>query len=265
VGDGQVADSAVNATVVGTVVFTCTFAGALLGMWLHAILPNHYLDAESKDTVKVGIGLIAMMTALVLGLVTASAKSSFDAVDTAVKHTATQVLALDRVLARYGSDTGEIRQGLQHAVGARIDMIWPPDSSRLASLDPMRSRIVAGVEGLAGVIRGLKPRDDSQRELQARALDLVEALLQTRWLVTSHFGASIPMPFLAVLLFWLTITFVSFGLFAPRNAVVVTVLFVCALSVGSAVFLVVEMDGPFDGLLKVSGDPLRYAHAHLNQ
>jgi hypothetical protein len=76
---------------------------------------------------------------------------------------------------------------------------------------------------------------------------------------------SSPVPFFAVLLFWLTITFASFGLFAPRNAMVVTVLFVCALSVGSAVFLVLEMDGPFDGLLKVSADPLRYAHAHLNQ
>ena len=213
---------------------------------------------------KVGIGLIATMTALVLGLVTASAKSSFDAVDTAVKQTATQVLALDRVLARYGPETGEIREGLQRAVGARIDMIWPQGSSKPANLDPIRGT-VSGAEGLADAIRGLKPHDDSQRALQARALDLAEALLQARWLVIAGTGASVPVPFLVVLLFWLTITFASFGLFAPRNAMVVTVLFVCALSVGSAVFLVLEMDGPFDGLLKVSADPLRYAHAHLNQ
>jgi hypothetical protein len=258
----QVGGRTVVATVIGAIVFTCTFAGALFGIWLRTVLPERHLDAESRDTVKVGIGLIATMTALVLGLVTASAKSSFDAVDTAVKQTATQVLALDRVLARYGSDTGEIRKGLKRTVGARIDMIWPPGSSKPASLDPMSA---SGAEGLADAIRGLKPHDDSQRALQARALDLAEALLQTRWLATAITGASIPVPFLAVLMFWLTITFVSFGLFAPRNAMVVTVLFVCALSVGSAVFLVAEMDGPFDGLLRVSGDPLRYAHAHLNQ
>ena len=82
-----------DATIVGIIVFTCTFAGALLGMWLRAALPEHWLDAESRDTVKVGVGLIATMTALVLGLVTASAKSSFDAVDTAVKQTATQLLS----------------------------------------------------------------------------------------------------------------------------------------------------------------------------
>ena len=77
-----------NPTIVGLIVFTCTFGGALLGMWLRTTLPEHHCDAESRDTVKVGIGLIATMTALVLGLVTASAKSSFDTVDTAVKHTA---------------------------------------------------------------------------------------------------------------------------------------------------------------------------------
>jgi hypothetical protein len=92
-------------------------------MWLRTVLPEHHLDTESRDTVKVGIGLIATMTALVLGLVTASAKSSFDELNTAVKHFATQLLTLDRALARYGSETGEIRTGLQRAVGARIDAL----------------------------------------------------------------------------------------------------------------------------------------------
>ena len=234
-------------------------------MWLRTLLPEHHLDAESRDTVKVGIGLIATMTALVLGLVTASAKSSFDAVDSAVKQTAIDILALDRILARYGSETGEIRKGLQRALGARIDMIWPQGSSKPANLDPMRSGAGAEAERLADAIRALKPRDDSQRALQSRALDLAEALLQARWLVLAGTETSVPVPFLVILLFWLTITFASFGVFAPRNATVLAVLFVCALSVSLAVFLVLEMDAPFDGLLKVSADPLRYAYAHLNQ
>jgi hypothetical protein len=142
-------------------------------------------------------------------------------------------------------------------------MIWPQSSSRPAPLEP--SVAASGVEGLADAIRGLTPRDDSQRSLQSRALDLAEALLQVRWLVFAGGGTSVPLPFLVVLLFWLTITFASFGLFAPRNAMVLAVLFVCAVSVGSAVFLILELDGPFDGLLRVSADPLRYAHAHLNQ
>jgi hypothetical protein len=86
-----------------------------------------------------------------------------------------------------------------------------------------------------------------------------------RWLVLAGTETSIPVPFLVGLLFWLTITFASFGLAAPRNATVHTVLGVCALSVGSAIFLVLEMDRPFDGLRRVSAAPWRYAHAHLNQ
>jgi hypothetical protein len=232
----------------------------MLATRLHALLPKHYFDNESRDTVKVGIGLIATMTALVLGLVTASAKNSFDSVNTAVKTFATQTLALDRTLARYGAETGDIRKELQRVVGGRIELIWPQDSSKPVSLDPL-----SGSEEIARAIRNLKPKDDFQRALQARALDLGETLLQSRWIVSTSIGASVPLPFLAVLLFWLTITFASFGLFAPRNAMVIAVLFVCALSVASALFLVLEMDGPFDGVLKVSPEPLRSAYARLNQ
>ena len=250
-------------TIVGTIVFVCTAGGALFGSSLRGVLPAHHLDGESRDVVKLGIGLIATMTALVLGLVTASARGSFDGVDAAVRHTAMDLIALDRLLARYGPETGEIRRALQHGVARRIDMIWPQDSSSPIELDPS----VAGssFEQLADAIRRLTPRDELQTSLQSRAVDLAEALLHARWMVFAGGGTSIPRPFLGVLLFWLTITFGTFGLLAPRNATVLSVLFVCALSVGSAVFLILELDGPFDGLLRVSAEPIRYAHAHLNQ
>jgi hypothetical protein len=154
---------------------------------------------------------------------------------------------------------------LQHAIGNRIDRIWPQGSSKPDKLDPMSLGAGSAAEGLAAAIRGLKPRDDSQRTLQSRALGSAEVLLQTRWLTITSIENSIPLPFLLILLLWLTFTFTSFGLFAPRNALVIMVIFVCALSVGSALFLVLEMDSPFDGLLKVSAEPLRYAYAHLNQ
>jgi hypothetical protein len=252
-----------NPTLVGMIVFACTLGGVLLGMWLRTTLPEHHLNNESRDTVRLGAGLIATMTALVLGLVTASAKSSFDNVNTAVKQTAVDILTLDRILARYGPDTREIRGSLQDVVASRVDMIWPQESSRPAQLDPLG--MAATVEGLSDRIRALTPRDDSQRSLQPRALELVESLLRARWTTFGGGGSSVPLPFLVVLLFWLTITFASFGLFAPRNVMVFGVLFVCALSVGGAVFLIAEMDGPFDGMLKVSAEPLRYTIAHLNQ
>jgi len=253
-----------NPFTVGMIVFGFTLGGALFANWLRAALPEHHLDDESRDTVKLGIGLIATMTALVLGLVTASAKSSFDAVDTAMKHTAVDVLTLDRLLARYGPETAELRGALQKAVANRIDAISPEFSSGRADPDPMRSGAAAGSENLADAIQLLTPRDDLQRSLQSRARDLAEEILQARWLVFAGVGSSVPLPFITILVFWLTVTFGSFGLFAPRNGTVFVVLFVCAVSVGSAVFLILELDGPFEGFLKVSVEPMRYALASMN-
>ena len=252
-----------NPTLVGSVVFGCTFAGALLGMWLRTTLPEHHLDNESRDTVKLGAGLIATMTALILGLVTASAKSSFDGANTAVRNTAIDLLTLDRLLARYGPETGEIREALRQLIASRIETIWPKGSSQRAQLDP--SGNAATAEGLADRIRALAPHEDSQRSVQSRALEVFEGMMRARWIVVTGGGTSIPLPFLVVLVFWLMITFATFGLFAPRNATVIGVLFLCALSVGGAVFLIAELDGPFDGLLRVSAEPMRYALAHLNR
>ena len=144
---------AMNPTLVGTIVFTCTFAGALFGMWLRATPPERQLDSDARDTVKVGIGRIATMTALVLGFVTASAKGSFDAVNTAVKQTSTDILALDRVLARYGSETAQIRKSMQDTIRDRTDVVWPQGSSEPVDLEALASgESLSGPERLADAI-----------------------------------------------------------------------------------------------------------------
>jgi hypothetical protein len=252
-------------TIIGIITSICAFGGVLLGMRLRARLREHHITGESKETVKVGIGLIATMTALVLGLITASAKSSYDAVNTGVQQTARQILALDRGLARYGPETQEIRKNLKQMVGARIDMTWPKDSSKPVSLDLMTSEKTSQAEGLADAIRGLEPRTDLQRELKSRAIELAEAILQARLLMHETNENPVPAPLLVILLFWLTITFTSFGVFSKPNVIVMAALFLCSLSVGAALFLVLEMESPFEGLLKVSARPLIYTYQHLNQ
>jgi hypothetical protein len=251
-------------------VFAFILGGALFGIFVRSVIPEEHISAESKDVMKLGTGLIATMTALVLGLVTASAKNSFDTRDQAVKHAAADILTLDRILARYGPETKEIRGSLRSIVAWRHDVIWGParpsgalQQTRQGTADP--SEATPEVEGIADQIRALTPQNEHQRWLQTRALNLIEDILKARWFVIDDGALSIPIPFLVALVFWLTVIFASFGIFAPRNATVLTVLFVCALSVSGAVFLIVEMDQPFDGVIKVSDAPVRYALSHMDQ
>jgi hypothetical protein len=252
-----------HSDLVAAIAFVCTFGGALLGMWLRTALPEQHVDDKSRNAINAGVGLIAAMSALVLGLITASAKSSYDSVDTAVRATAVDILTLDRALARYGPEAGAVRANLKKVLERRVDAIWPPASGGPVRLDPQGSMTAA--ESLIDQIRDLKPQTRSQETLQPRALDLAESLLKDRWLVVAEGTRTIPLPFLVILLLWLTLTFTSFGLSAPNNVTVISVLFVCALSIASALFLVLEMDSPFQGWLKVSAQPMRYALSHLNQ
>lgn len=251
---------------VGLAAFLSTIAGSLLGMWLAGRLPGHHLDDASRDTVKTGVGLIATLTALVLGLVTASAKSSFDAADTAVKHLAVDVLTLDRALARYGPEATPIRQALLHAVETRIEAIWPRGRVQRISADPVAAGTTSETEQITEALRDLRPQDEVERAIKARALELSETMLRSRWLVYLWSeSSSVPAPFLVILIFWLAVIFTSFGLLAPRNGTVLFVLCLCALTVSSAIFLILELDSPFQGLVKVSPESLFYAETRLGR
>jgi hypothetical protein len=247
----------------GGIVFASIFGGAMLGMFLHDRLPADHLSTESRDVVKLGTGLIATMAALVLGLLTASAKGSFDAQKNEVQQSATNVVLLDRTLAQYGSEAAPIRAAVLVAVQRRIESIWPTGAEPIKIDDP---QAVAGVEKINAALRALTPTDEAHRQLQAKALQLCDQLTQTRWLLAGQAAeTSIPGPLLVVVVFWLTVVFVSFGILAPPNRTVGVVLALSALSVSGAIFLILEMDRPLQGLLKIPSDSLQYALAHLGQ
>jgi hypothetical protein len=252
----------VNAVIVAVVVFLCTFSGAMTGMWLRTKLPSHHLDGDSRDIIKLATGLIATMTALVLGLVIATAKGTFDKVDSALEDSSADILAMDRALARYGPEAAPLRQEIRDAVALRIAEVWPEDGS--VGL-PMDSTDAGRPERIIDSIRDLSPASELQRAMQAEALELGDTVLKERWLIYERGTSAIEEPFLVVLVCWLTLIFTSFGLFSPRHGTTVWALVLCGLSIGAAVFLILELDGPFDGVLRVPSTPLRYALARMGQ
>jgi hypothetical protein len=246
---------------IGWIVFALVFGSALLAMYVHSLLPAEHLSSDSKDVVKLGIALIATMSALVLSLLVASAKSAFDTRSNQLTEASADMIMLDRALARYGPETQEARALLERSVVVTLERFWPTQGKGSITLDPRTNP----VEALYDKIEALTPQSDVQRSMQSQALTLAAAVGRTRLLLFEHLGASIPVPFLVVLVFWLCIIFASFGLFAPRNATVITVLCVCALSVAGAIFLILELDRSFEGLLQVSSAPLRAALAQLGR
>jgi hypothetical protein len=251
----------VSSLTVACIVFGCVFTGALLGMFFRTLVPEKHLSSDTQDVVKLGIALIATMAALVLGLLVASAKSTYDTRRTQLLQVSADIILLDRVLANYGPETQDARVMLQRSVAAVLEQFWPANRARLVTID----RSASSVESVYDNIQRLAPRSDAQRSLQAQALTIAFDLGRTRVLLFEQLDSSIPAPFLVVLVFWLAVIFVSFGLFAPRNGIVAVAFFVCALSVSGAIFLILELDRSFDGMLQVSSAPLRSALAQLGQ
>jgi hypothetical protein len=243
------------------IVFACVFGGALLGMFLRTMLPEHHLSAETKDVVKVAIALIATMAALVLSLLISTAKSSFDTRGSGLVQMSADIVALDRVLAHYGTDAMDARILQRNLIAAAIERIWPTGGARSAAFDPTASPF----DVLYDKIDQLSPQNDTQRSLKTQALQMATGLSRTRFLMFEQMGSSIPSPFLVVMVFWLTIIFASFGIFSPRNATVIAVFLVCAMSVAGAIFLILELDRSFEGMMQVSSEPLRQALARLGK
>jgi hypothetical protein len=246
---------------VSFVVFACISAAAVMGMLVAKALPEHHLRPESRDAIKQGLTLIATLAALVLALLVAAAKGAYDNNVGVVRQLSTDVMLLDRVLSLYGPETKEPRELLHHAVAAMLARIWPDGDAGPASLTPGEAR--ADMESFYDKVASLTPQSETQRTLKTRALDITADLAQTRLRLFAQKDSSIPTPFLVVLVFWLMILLAGCGLLAARNATVVVVLMVCALSVSGALFLILEMDRPFEGFMRVSSAPLKDALARL--
>jgi hypothetical protein len=214
--------------------------------------------------VKLGMGLIGTMTALVLGLLIASAKSSFDAQRTGLNQLSANLILLDRALAHYGPESKNARDMLHASVVDMLQHTWPQENPQSGQAD-VKSQTEGRYEGLFEKIQELAPKNDSQRALQAQALKTGADIAQMRWLMFAQKGSSIPTPFLVVMVAWLALLFASFSLFAPPNPTVVSTLLICALAVSSAIFLILELDRPFAGIIQVSSEPVRTALVQLGR
>jgi hypothetical protein len=252
-----------SALATASTIFGCTFGAGLLGMLLYVKLPDHHVDAGSREVVKLVMSLIATMAALVLSLLIASGSSSYQAQATDVQSLSANVMLLDRLLSFYGSEAKKSRDLLHQGVADIHDRIWPPDGARSPNLDPSTTQGAADV--FMESIQKLSPKTDSQTMLKSQAMQVSQNFGQTRLLMFEQTNSSISWPFLTVLVFWICMLFIGFGLFARFNATVTVTLLIGAVSVAGAIFLIMELNEPYRGFMRIADTPLRDALALIGK
>jgi hypothetical protein len=244
-----------NSHLITLVLFASLVVIILIGRYARRHLPDDHLSADSRDTVKLAMGLVATMTALLLGLLVSSAKGTYDTQRSEVIQMAAKVAFLNRVLVTYGPDASVARADFRNSVAEVIHHMWPEEAGKAGQL----SLNVPQGDAFYAALQALLPRDDLQRGLKAEASSLVMDIAQLRVLMLAQVDPSIPRPLLIMVACWLLIIFLYFSLLAPPNNTTVLSLTAAAISVAGALFLIMELDQPFAGTIRISSAPMVHA------
>lgn len=244
-----------SAVATAVIAFAVILASIGLGAWLRRRLPERHLNGDSKDVIKLATALVATMSALVIALLFASTRASYEATNSQVGQLAAGVIELDRLLKDYGEEGVALRRALRRDVAAMVSMIWQDGDAAGPS-----AAQTAGAEAEVIVrLRHLSPSNALQSTLQARASAVSAALAQIQLTLYAHPTDSLSKPFVFVLVLWLCFIFCTFAMSSDANATLLAVLFFCALSAASAIYLILELGQPFDGLMQVHSAQLRDA------
>lgn len=244
-------------------VFIAIFVSAFAGFRCQRFLPAKFTDDATEASVRSVLAMLSTLTAVVMGFVTADAKNSFDHASKIVADTAVRMVSIDRVLAHLGDQAAPLRKELKQTAEEWIDRINSPagDShSDLRTVERGRQH-----EQLVRSIQSLEPTSEAEAAHQARAVDLAVDIIQDRWMLKTERAASTPTVFLLVLLAWLALEFFIFGLFATPNPAIMIATFLGAVMVASAFFIVLDLEGPMNGPMRISTENLERAVAIMGQ
>ena len=232
--------------VVALLALLLMLAGAAFGVLLRRRLPDHHLDTHAKDVVRLGAGLVATITALVLGLLVNSSHSFFETQRSDVRRVAADLILLDTILDNYGAVALDSRRMLRESTDLFVRQVWHDD---LTPFDyaPLGTKAHA----LFDAIANLPTATPLQHTLHDQAVATAIRIAQSRLDLYERSRAYLPQAMLYVLMFWLVALFASFTLFTPLNPTSIAALVLVALCAAAALLLILEMERPFTGMMQV--------------
>jgi CDP-diglyceride synthetase len=242
-------------TIIGLVSFVAIFGGVIAGMLVGRCLPGRHLSPETQSAVTVSVAVIGTLAALVLGLMISAANRSFSTRADEVRQLSVQLIRIDRNLRRYGSEADDTRLALHAWAKAKTQQLFPENGQSR----PSTGATIIMMESVQDEILDLEPTNPRQEHLRTLCLTLTSTIIQAGWSLETLTGQSTPVPFLVLLIFWLTIVFASFGLFAPPNLTTIAMLLLCSVAVSGGIYFIQELDNPVSGLIQISPDSMRKA------
>jgi hypothetical protein len=245
---------------IAVLVFALISAGAFVGAMARRRVPEHHLSEETKSLVSVSTAVVATVSALVLGLLLSNANSSFNAVQGQVTSLSAEILRLDQLLRKYGPDTKPAREKLREYAERKRDDLFPNDSADVVLGNQSTYELLQEAEEL---ILAIKPANARDQWWLAQAMTLAAKIGDTRFLLAQQTGQGTPKAVLVLLVFWLTLLFASFTLFAPSNLISTVTMTLCALAIAGAIGMILELERGFGGLVQVSSKPMNHAVAAL--
>lgn len=241
--------------------FVAIVAGMVLGMILRRQIPAVHLRDDTRDVVRLGAGFLTTLAAVLISLMIASAKTSYDTQDSHFRTLAAYLVETDQLLVQYGPDAAQVRVLMRQAIPAAIDRIWR-EKQQATQASAFTAASLA--EQVNSAIGALTPADDAQRAIKRRLEGDAAEIARTRLLMYADGDKPILTPFLLILIFWLAVIFASFSLFVEPGRLMLAALLVFALSVSSALFLVADLSQPFVGMMQLPKDQLEHTLQPLN-
>ena len=248
-----------DSTNVALVTFACSCAGGAVGFLIRGRLRDHHLTGASQEILKLTAGVVATLAALVLGLLVGGSKQFYDAKVNEVRTFVVNIALLDRSMSHYEPSLLTERQHLSRFTKVMIGGLWDANQSAsstdlLAVLDQVRAKL-----------RTLEPQSAARKIAHSRMMTLTDTLMLSGSKLIETDDAAIPVPLFGIVDAWLAVIFLGFGVFAPPNRVTVLALGTAGAAVSMAVFLVVEMNTPFNGFIMIPRQMMEQVLEQISQ